>query len=209
MNPLNRVGLADCPDRPWRNGGGTTRELLAWPSGELWSLRLSVARIASDGPFSAYPGVERHFVVLEGAGVQLRWASAEQQLVPGDPPLSFDGADAPQCTLCGGATRDLNLMVVRDHGTGRLRQARPGDPWTCPSAWRGVYAEGRTLLRRTHADATSASVDDVADVAELAAGTLLWSEAAAGETWTLGGDAAAWWIEFGCRDAAARQGDVR
>ena len=60
------------PPQPWRNGGGVTRELLAWPDGGDWRVRVSVADIDADGPFSAFPGVERWFAVLEGAGVALR-----------------------------------------------------------------------------------------------------------------------------------------
>ena len=59
----------------WQNGGGLTRELLAWPDrggpGGDWALRISVADIGADGPFSAFAGVERWFAVLEGAGVRL------------------------------------------------------------------------------------------------------------------------------------------
>jgi environmental stress-induced protein Ves len=53
---MKTVRLADCPFVPWRNGGGRTRELLAWPSAEDWQLRVSVAEIEADGPFSAFPG---------------------------------------------------------------------------------------------------------------------------------------------------------
>ena len=60
---------------PWRNGGGVTRELLTWPplSGDDWAVRVSVATIDKDGPFSAFPGIQRWFAVLDGAGVQLLW----------------------------------------------------------------------------------------------------------------------------------------
>ena len=51
----------------WRNGGGRTRELLAWPDAADWKVRVSVADVESDGPFSAFPGVQRWFAVLEGA----------------------------------------------------------------------------------------------------------------------------------------------
>ena len=38
---------------PWKNGGGVTRELLRLPAdgGDDWTLRISVADIAADGPF--------------------------------------------------------------------------------------------------------------------------------------------------------------
>jgi environmental stress-induced protein Ves len=55
----------------WRNGGGQTRELLAWPNASDWKLRISRADIASDGPFSAFAGVQRWFVVISGKGVVL------------------------------------------------------------------------------------------------------------------------------------------
>jgi environmental stress-induced protein Ves len=41
---------------PWKNGGGVTRELLAWPGGGDWQVRISVAEIEADGPFSSFPG---------------------------------------------------------------------------------------------------------------------------------------------------------
>lgn len=97
---------------PWRNGGGVTRELLTWPplSGDDWAVRVSVATIDKDGPFSAFPGIQRWFAVLDGEGVQLTFGPASQTLAPGDTPLAFQGNDAPGCTLIDGSTRDLNLM---------------------------------------------------------------------------------------------------
>ena len=98
---------------PWKNGGGVTRELLCLPagSGTEWTLRISVADIAADGPFSPFPGVTRWFAAVAGTGVRLRWPAHAHEVRPGDDALRFDGADAPDCTLLGGATRDLNVMV--------------------------------------------------------------------------------------------------
>jgi len=107
---------------PWRNGGGVTRELLTWPplSGDDWSVRISVATIDKDGPFSAFPGIQRWFAVLDGAGVQLTFGPASQTLTPGDAPLSFHGKDAPGCSLIDGSTRDLNLMSRDGRSTMQL-----------------------------------------------------------------------------------------
>jgi hypothetical protein len=98
---------------PWKNGGGVTRELLRLPAdgGDDWTLRISVADIAADGPFSPFPGVTRWFAVLEGAGVRLAFPERTLDVRRGDAPLRFDGADGPGCTLLDGATRDLNVMV--------------------------------------------------------------------------------------------------
>jgi uncharacterized protein len=39
------VRVAEIAPVAWRNGGGVTRELLAWPDPEDWLLRVSVADI--------------------------------------------------------------------------------------------------------------------------------------------------------------------
>lgn len=116
---MRQLSARDVAPVPWRNGGGLTRELLAWPSPQDWRCRLSVADIARDGPFSAFPGVVRHFVVLDGDGVVLDFAGREVEQRPGDAPLAFDGAAAPGCHLLGGPVRDLNLMCRG--GRGALR----------------------------------------------------------------------------------------
>jgi uncharacterized protein len=105
------VHLDEVIAAPWRNGGGTTRELLVWPHREEWAARVSVAEISSDGPFSAYPGVMRWFAVLSGAGVALRVGSNMHNLDAASEPLRFDGAAPAVCKLAAGATQDFNLML--------------------------------------------------------------------------------------------------
>ena len=111
-----RVDASTAAPAPWKNGGGVTRELLRLPaaSGDDWTLRISVADIAADGPFSPFPGVTRWFAVLDGAGVRLGFADRTLDLRRGDSPLRFDGAEAPACALLDGPTRDLNVMVRSD-----------------------------------------------------------------------------------------------
>lgn len=131
--------------QPWRNGGGRTRELLTWPPGASWRLRVSVADIEADGPFSAFPGVTRWFAVLSGAGVALTLGHAEHRLTPASAPVAFDGAAAPGCRLLDGPTRDLNLMLRGVRGT--LQRAVPGVAWTESWPWRGVFSAGAARLR--------------------------------------------------------------
>ena len=116
------VSLAEMTPQPWRNGGGTTRELLAWPSAAAWRVRMSVADVVAPGPFSRFDGVERWFAVLEGDGVVLRITGDEQALDRTNEPLRFDGGAAVDCALRGGPTRDFNLMAAP--GTGRMRRVR-------------------------------------------------------------------------------------
>lgn len=190
---LQQVALADVAALPWKNGGGRTRELLAWPRAGAWSLRVSVADVEADGPFSAFPGVERWFTVIDGAGVVLALPGGSMRVVRGDPPLRFDGAVAPGCRCIDGRTCDLNLMVRQDAGRGQMREAAAGDAWASPARWRGVYAADACRLQ--------VQVDGhmPADL-PLPAGTLAWHPAAASQVWRLQPlDAKApraWWLAF-------------
>lgn len=105
------VHLKDVVASAWRNGGGTTRELMAWPDATAWQWRTSVAEVAQSGLFSSFVGVQRWFAVLEGDGVFLTVDDYLHMLTHGDPPLAFDGAAITSCELLGGATQDFNLMV--------------------------------------------------------------------------------------------------
>ena len=105
------VRAADVPALPWKNGGGVSRDLLCWPDAAAWLVRVSLADIDADGPFSDYPGVQRWFAVVEGKGVELDFGNRRHMQRVGDAPLAFDGAEAPGCRLLDGRTRDLNLML--------------------------------------------------------------------------------------------------
>jgi len=123
--------------QPWNNSGGRTREMLARPTGGNWKLRVSLADIDSDGPFSAFPGVVRWFAVVQGAGVHLQFPRGEHRLVGGDSPFCFDGATAPFCSLIDGPTRDINLMVRT--GLGAMKQVRNNEPWSEQFEERGLF----------------------------------------------------------------------
>ncbi len=134
MSTPQLVSLASAAPQAWRNGGGLTREFMAWPSAADWQLRLSVAQVERDGPFSAFPGVQRWFCVLEGAGVELDFNGSTQCVRMGDPPMVFDGAAAPGCRLLDGPTHDLNLMLQgaalgSGAGGGGLVPVQAGEIW--------------------------------------------------------------------------------
>ena len=44
-----RIDANAVAPQPWRNGGGRTRELLAWPDAQAWSVRISLAEIEAEG----------------------------------------------------------------------------------------------------------------------------------------------------------------
>ena len=115
FTPPAIIRVDEVPAVPWRNGGGVTRELLAWPDPRNWLLRVSVADIGASGPFSAFPGVDRWFAVLSGDGVRLETAGAlPVELTSAQHALhAFRGDPATHCTALGATTRDFNLMAQR------------------------------------------------------------------------------------------------
>ncbi len=99
----------------WRNGLGWTREILRLPEQGDWQLRLSIAEIEQDAAFSAFPGVERELVLLQGEGLRLRFADGRcETLLPPYQRLRFAGEDEISGELVDGLTQDFNLMWRRD-----------------------------------------------------------------------------------------------
>ncbi len=133
-----QVRSESVPPTPWRNGGGRTRELLTRPRQGEWRLRISLADIDQDGPFSAFPGTQRWFGVVAGSGVSLRFGQDMHRLTADSPALRFDGAAAPDCHLLDGPTRDLNLMLRS--GTAHMSQVQGLAAWDAPIRERGLFA---------------------------------------------------------------------
>ncbi|AXK71420.1 HutD family protein [Lysobacter sp. TY2-98] len=126
----------------WRNGTGWTREIHAEPSGDGgdWDWRLSIAEITADGPFSAFPGIDRELVLLSGEGVRLRFDDGEvADVLPPHGRHRFAGERAIQGELVDGPTHDFNLMWRRDRYDAELWRrplvgamvvfAEPGSTW--------------------------------------------------------------------------------
>ena len=140
---MNIVSFADCQAQRWRNNGGWTRELLAWPPGQDWELRISVADIEADGPFSAFAGVERWFAVLHGAGVDL----AGQVLTQASELFAFSGDEALSCHLLDGMTRDFNLMHKRGQGTVQVLPAQGVLHSAEHAVWVGCFCRTEQAVR--------------------------------------------------------------
>lgn len=108
---------ADLVALPWKNGGGVTREVAAFPAGAglddfIW--RVSLADVGQAGPFSHFAGVERILVLLSGTGMILDEAGGGAHALrqPFDV-ARFAGEAAIQARLVDGPTRDFNLMLRR------------------------------------------------------------------------------------------------
>lgn len=118
------IHLGEVPPSPWRNGGGVTRELVAWPHAQDWRWRMSVAEVTQGGPFSVFDGVQRWFAVLGGAGVCLTLDGSRHALSAASVPFCFDGATPVDCQLLDGATQDFNLMLRGDTASAQMRRIK-------------------------------------------------------------------------------------
>jgi environmental stress-induced protein Ves len=114
---------ADYPTRPWKNGGGTTRDIAVSPPGAAlddFDWRLSLAQVDRDGPFSRFNNVERTLVLLSGA-MTLHEQGRRIDLVRHEP-VMFEGERVVEATVPGGATLDFNVMTRRGRARHSVRR---------------------------------------------------------------------------------------
>lgn len=168
---------------PWRNGGGTTWEIARGrfsdgPEAE-WHWRFSLAEITRDGPFSAFPGIDRLLSVVSGAGINLSVEGAAPRRLHALEDIEFPGEDRVDCTLVDGPTRDLNLMVDR-----RVARLLPGRAKSvialAPGDIAVLYALEEVSLRMDAGIVVVAPGDAMlgegAAEAEIVAGRAIWAQ---------------------------------
>ncbi len=99
----------------WKNDGGWTTEIARDPAdGDAFRWRISIAEIERDGPFSAFPGIDRELLLLDGSGIELEIdAAPAQRLTRRFERVRFAGEAHVDCRLIAGPTRDFNVMVDR------------------------------------------------------------------------------------------------
>ena len=100
------IPFASLAPVPWKNGGGSTTEIMIEPPGAQFhdfDWRISLATIAQDGPFSLFPGVDRTLALVEGPGLMLdiddsgRFVLGDEDTI-----IEFAGESAINATLNGG-----------------------------------------------------------------------------------------------------------
>jgi environmental stress-induced protein Ves len=130
------IRAAECRRMPWKNGGGETTEIAVSPPGaslDDFHWRISMAHVATPGPFSIFPGIDRTLAVLDGAGIVLHPAArGSVRLTPDAAPFAFPGDLKVDAKLVGGAIDDLNVMTRRGRYRHLLSRLHPTGPTTLP-----------------------------------------------------------------------------
>jgi environmental stress-induced protein Ves len=105
---------------PWKNGLGVSQTIVQHPADAgfdtvLW--QVGTTTIEADCPFSDLSGMDRQFMVIQGAGVELSSVDAaggmhRAEVRPGIV-HRFQGDWRTQCRLLDGPVRVLNVMTRR------------------------------------------------------------------------------------------------
>lgn len=182
---------------PWKNGGGETVEIAVSPEGAAlqdFDWRVSMATVATDGPFSSFPGIDRTLSILEGNGMALAVDGGDPLLLTTtSEPLAFS-ADVPvSATLADGAITDLNVMTRRDrfvHTVKRVHVASAFD----------LAVSGEVFLLLCHHGQLSLRAGGIA--VELAAGDSLLLTGASAMTLRSQGEALCYAVSIDALTAA-------
>jgi environmental stress-induced protein Ves len=165
---IESFDIASLPATPWKNGGGTTREIVRVPAGadlDTFDWRVSIAELSTDGSFSSFPGIDRVIALLDGAGVHMRSrdGAVDHRLTTPFAPFAFSGDQPIDATLIVGPSRDFNVMTRRSHAraamrvlrdAGRLPESESGLLFAARGRWRAQDGSGR----RTYSLAPGAGV---------------------------------------------------
>lgn len=132
---MRGIDRASWHAQPWKNGGGTTLEIARWtswssgaplvhdtpnatpiattlhatstPNADDYDVRVSLAEVATSGPFSSFPGYRRHTFLVGPAPI---WLGDIELVAPGDH-LELPGEATIEATLSAGPTQLLNVLV--------------------------------------------------------------------------------------------------
>lgn len=150
---------------PWKNGGGITREIARRDDGDRLIWRLSMAEVASDGPFSAFPGLMRILTVIRGAGLVLR---TPEGVIEAEPfhPVRFPGDLPVACSRIAGDVTDLNVIFDPARIEARVTRLRGPEDWRATGGAAFLCLSGRVEADETPVPPGAVAID--ADVLTLA-----------------------------------------
>lgn len=164
MPQLQMIARAAQRDEPWANGAGSTTVILREPDSADWRIRISVARVEREGPFSELASTRRVLVPLD-ASMTLRFPDGHELHGARFGTLTFDGSPAPIGLLPDGPTRDFNLML-REGSPGEVLPRTLVDSMVLPREpgvrWLAYLESGRAVLRAGDGETAELNPHDAA-----------------------------------------------
>ncbi len=153
---------------PWKNGGGTTYEVLTEPADsgfDDFQLRLSMAVVATSGPFSAFGGIDRTLTVIDGR-VKLAVAGRPPVVLSAvSDPMRFSGDDTASGELSSGPALDFNVMTRRScgrHAVTRLVANNSSTTYQRQSNWTAIFTVCQRLgVSRPGAESVELELHDL------------------------------------------------
>ncbi len=185
----------------WKNGGGETMEVATSPPGaslDNFDWRISMATVATDGPFSIFAGVDRTLCILDGAGIELHLADEPaRRLDNASAPFPFSGDDAARARLIDGAVTDFNVMTRRDrcrHTIQRIRM-QAGEQHSVHPDVRAVFCQSGVVLievsEANGANGANGAIDTVTQRERLDSRDTMLRPVSDGNAWRMFAEAAA------------------
>ncbi len=126
---LNLLRNGTYDRKAWKNGGGITEDVWLFPDGashDDFDIRLSLAEISREGPFSAFPGIDRTITLVGGDPFVLEFDDGTRRRMSLLDPFSFDGVLMPVSRLDGAPSRDFNVMTRRGRWSHEVTVHRDG-----------------------------------------------------------------------------------
>lgn len=113
-----RLPAAQHAEQPWENGHGVSRVVATSPVAagfDTLDWQVSVTAITRDCPFSALPGLDRRFTVIDGAGVELDFPEQglRERVERQARSFAFRGDWRASCRLLVGPVQVLNVITRR------------------------------------------------------------------------------------------------
>ncbi|MDG1431051.1 MAG: HutD family protein [Paracoccaceae bacterium] len=114
---IRHIKRADYQTKPWKNGKGTTHDILILPEGSdhsSFELRFALSPIVERGVFSSFIGADRAITLVKGEGLELQFDAFSKHLNLFES-VGFDTGLAPIGTPVGGPVHVVNVMARRGH----------------------------------------------------------------------------------------------
>ncbi len=131
--------FTDLLDKPWKNGGGITREIAMGRTTDHIVWRMSRADVAKDGAFSDFAGLVRILTVVSNNSMGLEHAGGTIDVERWNP-VRFDGGLKVSSCLKDGPLTDLNLMFDPEYCDGQVCTRRGPDEQTLETFTQDVLA---------------------------------------------------------------------